>query len=305
MHDVSPVPGILLQGLDVLPSGIGVFASDHRLAYYNRAFRELRGLPPCLCQPGTPLSDVVRHIAQRGDYGPGGLDRQVEDWMAKIAAMELQEVEQDIPGGRRLRIAHTPLFGGGLMITYSDVTEVRASETQLRENEERYTLVSEAVAEGIYDWNMRDNTLFVSPRLMDIFGFDRPGLSSKDWFALVHEADRDAYRDALRSCFRGDGPRVDCEYRILVRGGEYRWVEDHGLPVRNEDGRAIRLVGAVSDVTPRKETERALRESEERHQLALQAVNEHPRRRESQGVQPVLHDETGRRRHRPRPLAEP
>ena len=60
----------------------------------------------------------------------------------------------------------------------------------------------------------------------------------------------------------------------LIRSAEHRWVEDHGLPIRNSEGRAIRLVGAVSDVTPRKRMELALRESEGRYQTALQAINE-------------------------------
>jgi PAS domain S-box-containing protein len=142
------------------------------------------------------------------------------------------------------------------------------------QSEERLALISEAVAEGIYDWNIADKSLFVSPRLVEMFGFADVNLTAQDWFSLVHASDRERYRCALRECFRGSTPRLDCEYRILVRSGEHRWVEDHGLPVRNAEGRAVRLVGAVSDVTPRKEMERALRESEERHRLALEAINE-------------------------------
>jgi PAS domain S-box-containing protein len=135
-----------------------------------------------------------------------------------------------------------------------------SSDQQKSESEERLALISEAVAEGIYDWNIAQNTLFVSPRLIEMFGFANASLTSQDWFGLVHDSDRERYRSALRDCFKGTTPRVDCEYRILVRSGEHRWVEDHGLPVRDAEGRAVRLVGAVSDVTPRKEMERALRE---------------------------------------------
>src|SRR5229473_5536038 len=161
----------------------------------------------------------------------------------------------------------------------SDVTERKTTEQALRDNQERYSLVSEAVAEGIYDWNVEQNTLFVSPRLMEIFRFDGPGLSSEDWYALVHAADREAYRSAIRDCFKGESPRVACEYRILLRSGDYRWVEDHGLPIRNAAGRAIRLVGAVSDVTERKESEQALREALEQQTATaevLQVINSSP-----------------------------
>src|SRR5205807_3610785 len=114
---------------------------------------------------------------------------------------------------------------------------------------------------------------------MEIFSFDGTGLSSEDWFGLVHPGDREQYRGALRNCFKGETPRVACEYRILVRSGEYRWVEDHGLPIRNGAGRAIRLVGAVSDITERKAAEQALREALEQQTATaevLQVINSSP-----------------------------
>jgi PAS domain S-box-containing protein len=153
-------------------------------------------------------------------------------------------------------------------------TEAQRLERSLRENEERYALVSEAVAEGIYDWNIEQNSLFASPRLMEIFGFEGSGLTSEDWSRRVHPDDKENYRAALRDCFKKSTSKLECQYRIKAADGNYRWVEDHGLPIRNEAGWVIRLVGAVSDVSRRQQTEQALRDSEQRYALAMQAVNE-------------------------------
>ena len=259
--------------LDLLPSGIGVFDKDFNLIYANRSFRELRFLPKRLCVPGTRLEDIVRHIAARGDYGAGEVDALVRDRMADLLTLAPWEDEQDIEGRRRLAIRHTPVPGRGLMITYADVTEERATERKLRENEERYSRVSEAVAEGIYDWNIVDNTLYVSDRVMEIFGFEGY-LTSDDWYSRVHPGDAEAYRSALRDCFRGKTGKVACEYRIKGRDGSYRWVEDRGLPISDTAGRATRLVGCVSDVTKRRSMEEALRNSEQRYATAIQAINE-------------------------------
>ena len=125
---------------------------------------------------------------------------------------------------------------------------------------------------GIYDWNIVDSSLYVSDRVMEIFGFEGQ-LTSGDWYARVHPDDAEPYRDALRECFRGK-TKVACEYRIKARDGNYRWVEDHGLPIRDTTGRAIRLVGCVSDVTKRRSMEEALRNSEQRYATAMQAINE-------------------------------
>jgi len=236
--------------------GVGVFDGGGRLSYCNAAFRRLRDLSEALCRPGTLLEEIP---AASGGCGPGRTEDQTR--VAVVTPTQACELEEEMPAGRRLLVSYTPVPGEGLIITCSEVTEAGATERKLRESEERYALVTEAVAEGIYDWNIARNSLFVSPRLMEIFGFEGPGVTSADWFALVHPDERDLYRGALRECFKGTTPRLDCEYRILVRSGEHRWVEDHGLPVRDSAGRAIRLVGAVNDVTGRKETERKRRSS--------------------------------------------
>lgn len=152
--------------------------------------------------------------------------------------------------------------------------QLDARTAELRENKERYALASQAVAEGIYDWDIERNALWVSPRLLEIFGLREVGTSPADWNARIHPDDFDGYRLALHDCFKGTAARLACEYRIRLTSGNYCLVEDHGLPIRNSAGRVIRLAGAVSDITTRKETERALRASEERHALAMEAINE-------------------------------
>ena len=159
-------------------------------------------------------------------------------------------------------------------VAQKDMTEARRLEQSLRASEERYALVTEAVAEGIYDWNIELNSLFVSPRLMEIFDFEGPGLSSGDWYGRVHPDDMPSYRTAMRNCFKQRSSKLECQYRIRASDGNYRWVEDRGLPIRNKEGRAIRLVGAISDVSRRHQTEQALRDSEQRYALAMQAINE-------------------------------
>jgi PAS domain S-box-containing protein len=260
--------------LDLLPIGVGVFDRDLRLVYCNRPFSELRDLPPSCCRPGTALAEIIRNNADRGDYGPGDVDQQVAKRIAEIALLQPREVERECGDGRRLLIRYTPVGDGGLLVTYSDVTHARALERNLRENEERYSLVSQAVAEGIYDWDIECNALWVSPRLIEIFAFEGVELTAADWNSRVHPADFAGYRTALRECFKGVTRRLHCEYRIRLSDGDYRWVEDNALPMRNKAGRAVRLVGALSDVSERKATEKALRDSEERHALAMMAINE-------------------------------
>ena len=161
---------------------------------------------------------------------------------------------------------------------------LRVAETSLRAAEERHALVIQAVAEGIYDWNIADNRLWVSHRLIELFGWEDAGAGagerpSQEWNARVHPEDFETYRAALRAALKGETPRLSCEYRIRLGGDEFRWVEDHAVPVRDESGWAVRLVGAVSDVTERKERERELQEALDQQTATaevLQVINSSP-----------------------------
>src|SRR4051794_14074759 len=121
-----------------------------------------------------------------------------------------------------------------------NIGKVRRLKRSTKGGEQSHALVIEAVAEGIYDWNIELNTLLVSSRLMEIFNFERAGLkSSADWVARVHPEDLQNYSMALRACFKQRLPKLECEYRIKAADGNYLWVQDRGLPVRDAAGRTI------------------------------------------------------------------
>jgi PAS domain S-box-containing protein len=140
--------------------------------------------------------------------------------------------------------------------------------------EARNRLILAAVAEGIYEWTVASNELYVSPRLRQMLGFRVGELSSENWYERVHPDDKQLYRTAMVEYFKGRRKRFVCEYRVLDAKGRYRWISDRGNATRDANGRVTRFLGAIADITGQVETKRALEDSEQRYALAMEASGE-------------------------------
>jgi PAS domain S-box-containing protein len=203
-----------------------------------------------------------------------GRDAQVAAQLSGLATIDERRIEKDGADGRHLVVRYRKLSGGNLLITCTDVTDMRRAEAALRASEERHALVAEAATEGFYDWDVTNDQLYVSPQLNQMFDFEPGYLRSPVWNERIVPEDFHRYRRTLANYFARRTDRFQCVYRIRVKSGEVRWVNDRAGAVRQADGRAVRLVGAVSDITREKEVQEALAESEDRYARALEAVNE-------------------------------
>jgi PAS domain S-box-containing protein len=125
--------------------------------------------------------------------------------------------------------------------------------------EERYELAFESINHGVYDWDIVNNTVYYSPMLRAIWGMPADQiLTPEESTQRVHPADLPQYRRALVDHLKGTTPRFVCEYRYEASDGSWRWARQNGLVQRSPDGRALRMVGATSDITEAKLREQEL-----------------------------------------------
>ena len=171
-------------------------------------------------------------------------------------------------------VRHRRLAEGYVLLTCTDKRDVHAAKEAMRATEERFALVTAAATEGYYDWDVVNDQLYVSPQLNRMFGFEAGYLKSRMWNDRVVDDNSEIYRRALLDHFKQRTARLQCEYRIRLASGEVRWVADRATAVHGIDGRAIRLVGAVSDITAEKALAAALKGSEARYSHALDAIGE-------------------------------
>jgi Na+/proline symporter/signal transduction histidine kinase/ActR/RegA family two-component response regulator len=139
---------LLQSALDQVRHGLSVFDKDMRLICWNRQFRELLNLPSDLGRVGAPLDRILRTCAERGDFGPGDVDKLVAARLMKLSVTQ-ETFQEQVDGGRRiLEIRTSPMPQGGIVTTYSDITErVEASEALARANETLERRVQERTAE--------------------------------------------------------------------------------------------------------------------------------------------------------------
>jgi PAS domain S-box-containing protein len=140
---------------------------------------------------------------------------------------------------------------------------------ELHESEERHMLALNGANEGIWDWDVRSNELYLSPRLKEFLGIDvEREVSVAEWQERIHPDDIELLRQSLRAHLRGEQELYVKEFRLKSRGGDYRWVLHRGLGLRDRSGRVYRMAGSLGDITERKHVELELRDAK---QLAEQA----------------------------------
>jgi PAS domain S-box-containing protein len=157
-----------------------------------------------------------------------------------------------------------------------DVTARKLAEQALINSETRLALATSAAELGIWDWDLTTNEMLYSPRAKEIYGFalELP-VTHGQVRAATHPEDLPRTsrmaKNALDPSVRSQEPY---EYRIIRPDGSVRWVLAHGQVVfepAGEASRAVRYVGTIQDITVRRQTETALRDSESRLRLAVDA----------------------------------
>lgn len=164
--------------------------------------------------------------------------------------------------------------GFGAVSIIRDVSQQRAAERALRESEGRLQLVSEAMHEVPWDWNLHTGAYWWSRNLRMVFGYaPEDVLGGVDtWYERIHPDERARVMRDVQHVIASGGVHWEDEHRFRRADGAYAHVLARGQVLRDPSGRATRMVGSLADVTARRREEERVRRRERRIQAEQQAL---------------------------------
>jgi PAS domain S-box-containing protein len=139
----------------------------------------------------------------------------------------------------------------GASFTAIDITHRKKKELLLIESEKRYSLVTQATFDAIWDWDIEKNTLFRGEGFYSLFGYATGTLKNdpSNWDNLIHPDDFKRVVIDFQKVLDSDVINWIEEYQFLKSDGSYAFVRDKAIIIRDEKGKAIRMVGAMQDIT--------------------------------------------------------
>lgn len=165
--------------------------------------------------------------------------------------------------GRILGIAAIVGLEAALIVALSvSLVGRRRADRELRRSREQYALAVEGTADGLWDWNVRTGAIEFTRRGRTLLGIapGDPAERIAAWEERIHPDDRAQVLGALRAHLEQATPAFRAEYRLWPDREGTRWILAHGRALRDPAGRAVRLVGALTDVTERRLAEEAIRD---------------------------------------------
>lgn len=172
----------------------------------------------------------------------------LEHAFSESIGLAAREVSSIFEAGTALLAALLVAFG--ILRSRAVLRRVQRAENRLLRTGERLELATNAANDGIWDWNVAARTMFWTPRLRQLLGFD-----TDEAFAFnfnfrrdLHPDHRDALFASLRHHFIGLHQRLDMQVRLRCRNGSYRWFRLRGMAVRNASGQPQRILGTLSDI---------------------------------------------------------
>ncbi len=171
-----------------------------------------------------------------------------------------------VPDARELELIQSAASLAGIAIERSQ------TQQELLGTIERFRLLARATNDVVWDWNLVNDTIWWNDAFQTLFGHPpeeiAPGIDS--WYERIDTEDRERIIKGIHALIDAGGQTWSDEYRFRRHDGTYASILDRGFVIRDQDAKAVRMIGAMQDITARKAAEDALREAEDRYRRLVE-----------------------------------
>jgi signal transduction histidine kinase len=266
-----------------MDQGVVVVESDLTIAASNPRARELLDIPADMLVPGADFSAVIEHAAARGDYGQESTtERLIENFTALASGSEAQRFQRIRPDGLVIEIRGNPRPEGGLVITYTDVTErtssisaIESAHRVLEDKKRQIEIALDNMSQGLTQYDANQRLVLCNRRYREIYGLteeqSRPGTTLREIMEgslrLGNYGDADSGRAALDERLRMAGSRERQVFHQKLTGGRSVEIIHQPLP----DGGSV---ATFTDVSSRVRAETELLATKQQAEFASRAKSE-------------------------------
>ena len=237
-------------------------AIDYMITEINPAYEEISGLKKSGII-GKKLSELYSLES-----------KQFSDLFEKISASGMSESFESYFSSIRkyLKITAFSSTEGKFLTVIEDISERKKDEDALRQSEARFRSVLDNSKDVIYSMNMQTGKYqYISPSFHALFGYteeEMEAINENTAISLVHPDDVPVITDRFNLIHKTG--KVELQFRVRCKNGEYRWVSDHTSTVKDKEGRHVLRNGNIRDITEQKRAEIELLISQERFRTAFE-----------------------------------
>jgi len=258
--------------VDAFPDPI-VILQDDRYQLVNPAFTRVFGYTRQDMDKGLSFFELVQEhdrkaVRQRYEDRPAGKQAprtQTIDLIAKDGTLVPCEISATM-----IQYRGHPAD----LVIIRDITERKRAEQALSDSEERLKDIAENALEWIWEVNADGKYTYASPVVEKILGYKPEEVLNKHFYDLFHPEDREELTKGALQVFAKKQSFREFINRNVHKSGKTVWLSTSGVPILDEKGNLLGYRGADIDITERENTERAIRESEERYRMLFQSAND-------------------------------
>lgn len=284
--------------LNTLPEGVMMIDADGKISACNKRGAEIFGLTQA--QLLGQSVDKFSWKAIKPDFTPF----PVAEYPPVVSLQTgfpqrnvVMGLEHPVNGLTWLSLNSEALIRPGefepyaVVVSYKDITEAKKTEEELRYTNERFYYVTKVTSDAIWDFDMETSTIYRSEAFSSLSGYQQEEIvgNLNWWFSHVHPDDQERVTAKVNEYIAQQKDRWEDEYRFQCADGAYKYLYDSGK-ILYKNGKPIRVLGAIKDLTAQKELEKQLLEEQAHKHQAITLATITAQEQEKTNISRELHD---------------